>query len=130
MIGYAQAYLRLCLKATIGRQQHERRWLERILRRELDAAMVNTAFEFTVARSPDSELPLKDVLLEGEAHEVVGGVGLHLLDLLQDPLHRRVLPVVLVLRHVRSPLPPPPPPPLSSSASFRWATTGELRRTP
>lgn len=37
--------------------------------------------------------------LEGEAREVVGGVGLHLLDLLEDPLHRRVLQVVLVLRH-------------------------------
>lgn len=40
--------------------------------------------------------------LEREAREVVGRVGLHLLDLLEDPLHRRVLQVVLVLRHVGS----------------------------
>jgi hypothetical protein len=37
--------------------------------------------------------------LEGQGHEVGGRVGLHLLDLLKDPLHSRVAPVVL--RRVR-----------------------------
>lgn len=39
--------------------------------------------------------------LEGEAHEIVGRVRLHFLNLLEDPLDRRVLPVVLVLRRSR-----------------------------
>ncbi|CAL9195037.1 unnamed protein product, partial [Musa hybrid cultivar] len=37
--------------------------------------------------------------LERKAHEVIRGIGLHLLHLLKDPLYRRVLPVVLLLRH-------------------------------
>jgi len=57
--------------------------------------VVDSTLKLTVARTQDSKLPLEDVLLEGEGHEVGGGVGLHLLDLLQDPLHRRVATVVL-----------------------------------
>jgi hypothetical protein len=37
----------------------------------------------------------RDWDLEGEGHEVWRGIGLHLLDLLQDPLHCRVAPVEL-----------------------------------
>ena len=37
--------------------------------------------------------------LERKTHEIVGRIRLHLFDLLKNTLHRRVLQVVLVLRH-------------------------------
>lgn len=39
--------------------------------------------------------------LEWEAHEIFGGVGLHLFHLLQYPLHRRILQIVPLLRHFK-----------------------------
>ena len=57
--------------------------------------MVDSSLKLTVSWPQDRKLPLEDVLLEGHGHEVRGRVGLHLLDLLKDPLHRRVAPVVL-----------------------------------
>ena len=41
-----------------------------------------------------------DLYLEGERHEIVRGISLHLLNLLENPLHRRILPVISLVRHV------------------------------
>lgn len=38
--------------------------------------------------------------LEGKRHEIIRRICLHLLNLLQNPLHRRVLPVKPLIRHV------------------------------
>lgn len=44
-----------------------------------------------------------EVNLERQAHKLIGRIGLHLLDFLQNPLHRRILPIVLIFRHLYPP---------------------------
>jgi len=63
IIGYAQTNLFLNLKASTWCEQHEGRWLERIVGGQLDPAVVDSTLKLTVSRAQDSKLPLEDVLL-------------------------------------------------------------------
>jgi len=85
VVGDTKTDLFVDFESAILIQEHDGRWLERILRREIDPTMVHPTLKVTISWSMHGEMPFKDIILRGVSFvAVLALIFLHYLPFTQD----------------------------------------------
>jgi hypothetical protein len=96
---HGETDLAVHLEAAVGREQHNVGRLERITWREDDAAVVHPSVKVGLRRTPNGEVPLKQVVVQRCCAHLVTAQPLELAHLAHDTLHRWTVRVVLASAH-------------------------------
>jgi len=88
-----EANLGIGLKPSVGREHHDIRRLEGVIRRKENPAVVTTASKIRVIGATNGKVPFKQIILEWLSHKHGAGFSLELSVFLHDPLDRGMVEI-------------------------------------